>query len=206
MALYRTRQTERSLTMTPEPLAVALRVIDTFDDLEVSYHVGGSFASSIHGVPRQTHDIDLVADLSLEKIPELVQRLRDEFYIDADMIRSALRRQASFNVIHLDSGFKVDIFPVGPGAFDQSEISRSIAHQILENHPLSIMVKSAEDTLLRKLQWYRLGNEVSDRQWHDIVGIVRTQGDRLDRDYLRHWATDLGVKDLLERLELFDQP
>lgn len=183
--------------MSQKPLAVALLVVDAFEALGLEYHVGGSFASSVHGVPRQTRDIDLVVDLAVRHIPGLVLQLREAFYIDPEMLRSAIQRQASCNLIHLDSGFKIDLFIRGQEAFDRQEFLRHSPVALEPGTTRQIMVKSAEDTLLRKLEWYRIGNMVSDRQWNDILGIVRTQGARLDRVYLQEWAEELGVEELL---------
>ncbi len=181
-----------------ELLEAVLEVVDVFEELKVPYHVGGSLASSVHGVPRQTNDLDLVAELSPAAAAVLVLRLQDRFYIDAAMIRRAIRSRSSFNLVHLATGFKIDVFVRGDAAFDRMELRRHGAHR-LGDLPRDLMVKSAEDTVLRKLEWYRRGNEVSDRQWNDILGVIRTQGKLLDRDYLRKWAAELGVEDLLER-------
>jgi hypothetical protein len=185
--------------MTSPVWTVALSVIDVLEELGVRYHVGGSFASSIHGVPRQTRDIDLVADLPLSAVPSFVARLREGFYLDDEAICRAIERHTQFNLVHLASGFKVDIFLPGPGAFDRNELRRSAPYQLAEEPARTVNVKSPEDTLLRKLVWYRRGGEISDRQWGDVLGIVRTQAERLDLLYLREWAGVLGVADLLER-------
>ncbi|NJL28358.1 MAG: hypothetical protein HC897_10955 [Thermoanaerobaculia bacterium] len=181
-----------------ESLKAVLEVVELFEELEIPYHVGGSLASSVHGLPRQTNDLDLVADLPMAVAPILVLRLQERFYIDAESIRRAIQRRSSFNLVHLATGFKVDVFVAGRGRFDRMELARHGAHH-LEGLEREVVVKSAEDTVLRKLEWFRLGGEVSDRQWNDILGIVRTQGDRLDREYLREWAGNLGIDDLLER-------
>lgn len=185
--------------MIGESVGVALRVLEVFDRLGIRYHVAGSFASSIHGVPRQTRDLDLVADLPVETVPALVALLERDFYLDAESVRRAIARHISFNLLHLDTGFKIDVFPLGPTAFDRSEFHRAAPQRLVDEPPREVFVKSAEDILLRKLEWYRAGGEVSDRQWTDVLGIVRTQGNRLDFDYLRRWAEELRVEDLLER-------
>jgi hypothetical protein len=185
--------------MISETVQIALQVIQVLEDLEIPYHVGGSFASSMHGVPRQTRDLDLVVDLPQARVPLLVARLQSDFYVDADVIRRAIQRHSHFNAIHVKSGFKIDIFPRGPEPFDRSEFNRGSLQRLVDDPPRDVMVKSPEDTLLRKLQWYRLGSETSDRQWNDILGIIQTQGERLDLDYLRYWADELELSDLLGR-------
>lgn len=182
-----------------DEVQIALGVIGVLEDLQVPYQVGGSYASSIHGVPRQTRDLDLVVDLPLALVPAFVSRLQGAFYLDADSLRRAIQRHGHCNLIHLTSGFKVDLFPRGPEAFDHSEFARGMPHRLVDDPPRDVIVKSPEDTVLRKLQWYRMGGEISDRQWNDVLGILRTQGGRLDHSYLRRWAEALEVADLLER-------
>jgi hypothetical protein len=183
----------------PASLAVVFHVVDILEKLGIRYHLGGSFASAIHGVPRQTMDVDLIVDLNTPAVTSLVDRLRNEFYIDLDVAMDAVARHASFNAIHLASGFKVDFFVKGNSDYDEVELERSVVTQIANDPPMWARVKTAEDTVLRKLQWFRSGGEVSDRQWKDVLGVIATVGDSLDRDYLRMWATKLGVVDLLDR-------
>ncbi len=183
----------------PASLSVVLHVIGILENLEVRYHLGGSFASAIHGVPRQTMDADLVVDLNAGTVALLIDRLRDQFYVDLDVAREAVLRHRSFNAIHLATGFKIDFFAKGTGKFDELELERSQPIQISADPPISAMVKTAEDTILRKLQWYRIGEEVSDRQWRDVLGVLMAVGQDLDWHYLRHWAMKLGVADLLKR-------
>lgn len=183
----------------PPSLSVVLHVIDILDELQVRYHLGGSFASAIHGVPRQTMDADLVVDLHPATVVGLIDRLRDQFYVDLDVAREAVTRHGSFNAIHLESGFKIDFFIKGTGEFDEVELERSESTQISADPSRSAMVKTAEDTILRKLQWYRSGGEVSDRQWRDVLGVLTTMSENLDQGYLSRWGTKLGVSDLLDR-------
>lgn len=185
--------------MDGEIFQIAFQVIQVLEDLAIPYHVGGSFASSVHGFPRQTRDLDLAVDLPASAVPSLISRLEGDFYLDAERIRHAIRRGSSFNLVHLTTGFKVDVFVVGQEAFGRSELARAAPQRLAADSPRDVLVKSPEDTLLRKLQWYRLGGETSDRQWTDILGIIRTQKDRLDLTYLRSWAGALEVEDLLER-------
>lgn len=183
----------------PEALEVAVFVIDALDRLGVDYHVGGSFASSVHGVPRQTNDVDLVVDLPAATVPRLAATLRQAFYLDEDRILEAVRRRSSCNLLHLASGIKVDLFVAGSAPFDRLELERSVC-ATLPGAERPVRVKSPEDTVLRKLAWYRLGNEVSDRQWGDLRGLVSVRADDLDHEYLRRWSVELGVDDLLDRL------
>jgi hypothetical protein len=183
----------------PEPLRVALLAIAALEDLGIQYQIGGSFASSIHGVPRQTQDIDLVVALPAHQVEPLVRRLTSEFYVDREVVHEAVRDRRSFNVIHLATGFKVDVFIHGSAAFDRMDFSRRQAVRVQSEPPREIVVESAEDTVLRKLLWYRAGGEVSERQWADVIGILRTSADRLDRDYMVQWAAVLGVSEMLAR-------
>jgi hypothetical protein len=186
--------------MISEQIAVTLLVIDALEKLGVRYLIGGSLASAIYGVPRATMDADLVADLRMENAEPLARALASAFYVDAEMIRDAIRQQRSFNVIHLDTAFKVDVFVRKQRAFDESQLARRIKYVVATDPERTAFVASAEDTILAKLEWYRLGGETSERQWHDVLGIVKAQGERLDIGYLREWAAQLGVADLLERV------
>lgn len=176
-----------------------LRVLQVLDDLAIRHHLGGSWASSLHGIPRQTRDADLVVDLDLASVPLLADRLRSEFYLDEDRIRQAVVRRASVNLIHLATGFKIDLFVQGDHPFDESEQSRSVLADLPGAPGRKVPIKSAEDTVLRKLAWFAAGGEVSERQWLDVLGILKAQRGRLDEDYLRRWAEELGVAELLAR-------
>jgi hypothetical protein len=179
-----------------EEFAAVLRMARALDELGVPYFVGGSFASSHHGLPRSTQDADVVADLREEHVGPLLERLRGEFYVDDERARDAVARRASFNVIHLATMFKVDLFVLADEPHAREELAR---RQPLALAPGTLAVASAEDTLLHKLRWYRLGGGASERQWGDALGILKVQGRLLDRAYLDRWAADLGVADLLAR-------
>ena len=185
--------------MLPEQIAVTMLVADALEALGVPYAIGGSFASALHGVMRATMDADLVADLRREDVAPFVQALGELFYANAEMMREAIGQHRSFNLIHLDSMFKLDVFVARPGDFDRAQLARRQLHLLSEDPERRAYVASAEDTVLAKLEWHRMGGEVSDRQWRDALGVLKVQGLRLDLAYMRHMAAGLGVKDLLER-------
>jgi hypothetical protein len=185
--------------MLTEPLTAALEVIRVLESLGVPYLIGGSLASAFYGVPRATMDVDILADLRLEHAEPLARMLQDTFYVDVAMIREAILRRRSFNVIHLATMFKVDIFVPKDRPYEMVELARRQAESIDATLEHQIYLASPEDTILTKLEWYRLGGHVSERQWHDVLGVLRTQGENLDYDYLKLWAERLGVADLLDR-------
>jgi hypothetical protein len=185
--------------MLSEPIAVTLLVVDALEALGVSYAIGGSLSSALHGVMRSTLDADLVADLRLEHAAPLAQALSGAFYADAEMIRDAIRRHVYFNVIHLQTAFKVDVFVIKARAFDRAQLARRQSRLLSEDPARYAYVTSAEDIVLSKLEWYRMGGQVSDRQWRDVLGVLAVQGKWIDVAYMRAMAVKLGVSDLLER-------
>ena len=185
--------------MPNEPIAVTLLVIDALDALGVPYLIGGSLASAVHGVLRATLDTDLVADLRLEHAEPLARALGGTFYVDAESIREAVLHQRSFNVIHLETMFKVDVFVVKNRPFHHSQMERRMAQVIATDPDRTAYVATAEDTILAKLEWYRMSGDVSEQQWRDVLGVMKVQADRLDLAYLRQWAAQLNISDLLER-------
>ena len=182
-----------------ELLAAVARIIGVFDELGVDYLVGGSIASSVFGEPRQTVDADLVARLLARHSEALVARLSGEFYVDLASIKSAIESQGCFNLIHLETMTKVDVFVRWRSPFGQSQLARRQKKFVGQTAPLELFFASPEDTVLAKLEWYRKGGEVSDRQWRDLLGVLKVQAGTLDRAYLDQWAGELGVADLLPR-------
>jgi len=182
-----------------EPIAVTLLVVGALRDLNVRYLIAGSLASALHGVVRATLDADLLAELRIEHAVPLVRRLETEFYADLESVQSAIHRNASFNLIHLDSMFKVDVFVAGSRPFDHEQIERRRLQTLGSEPGHEAYFASPEDTILSKLEWFRKGGSLSCRQWSDVLGVLKVQGDRLDLGYLRRWARDLAIADLLER-------
>lgn len=183
----------------PDVLTAVTPVVEAVEQLGVRYHIGGSLASSAYGIPRATADVDLVAELDLERVDALVAQLQASYYVQADSVRQAVREQGSFNLIHLETMVKVDVFVPESRPFDRSEMSRARLQTLdVAEGARAFYLKSPEDLVLRKLEWYRGGGEVSERQWGDVIGVLKVQAGLLDREYLTHWAAQLGLTDLLE--------
>lgn len=184
-----------------EAFRMILKVARVFERLGIPYVTVGSIASSIHGLPRTTEDIDLVVALEPSHVEALVEALRTEFYLDEERIRFAIHRASSFNLIHLETLVKIDVF-VPQETTARLEISRRrpVSLKGPDGEEVVLQMASPEDVVLQKLAWYRLGNEVSERQWRDALGVLKVQRERLDLDYLRQGARRLEVVDLLERL------
>jgi hypothetical protein len=181
-----------------EAIAVTLLVTGSLDELGVSYVVGGSVASSVYGLPRSTADADIVAALRDEHVSPFVSSLEGAFYVDADMIRDAIANRFEFNVLHLATMFKVDVFVPALDLVTRRELARGARVDVGDGR--TFLVASPEDTVAQKLRWFQLGGEVSERQWSDALGVVRVRGPALDHEYLRETAEALGVTALLERL------
>lgn len=181
------------------PLGVLLHVIRALEEQKIAYVVVGSFASSARGVPRSTLDADIVADIKPDQVGQLLSSLKEKFYLDERAIRRAVETRRSFNAIHFDSAFKVDVFIPPEGGIARQQLARRRLEVIAPEHGAAIYVATAEDMVLAKLLWFQSGDGVSERQWADVLGMVRIQGEQLDLEYLREWADRLGVLDLLER-------
>jgi hypothetical protein len=180
-----------------EVFQVLLEVTRVLEELDIPYVVGGSLASSLHGIPRSTQDADLVAALRADHIQPFIGRVEGAFYVSPERVESAVRRRASFNLIHLKTMIKVDLFVFSETPLARQEMARRQILPIPGEPEAHLQIASPEDTILQKLLWYRKGGEVSERQWNDILGVIKVQGRALDRSYLEEWAERSGIEDLL---------
>jgi hypothetical protein len=185
--------------MLIDQVSVLLKVIAALEKLGILYVIGGSYASSAHGIVRATMDIDILAAIRPEHASAFAAELEPEFYADEQAIRRATSMKRSFNVIHIETGFKADIFVAKSSSFDEKQLERRQLEIIDDAQQRTAYVTTAEDIILAKLRWYRLTDETSEQQWRDVIGVMEVQGGRLDKGYLEYWAQELGVADLLEQ-------
>ena len=180
-----------------DPTDVAARVAAILEAIGVRYTIGGSLAASFAGEPRSTIDIDFVAALTHAHVAPLVAAAGAEFYASPEALHRAVDTLGSANLIHQQTNFKIDLFIAGGTPLDEQQLARRQRVEISTGQ--FIYIHPPEDILLQKLRWYRKGGGTSDRQWRDILGIIRTQSDRLDRGYVRSNAPALEVQRDLER-------
>jgi hypothetical protein len=173
-------------------------VAEAFEQLGIRYAVVGSVAGLTHGFSRLTMDVDVVAFFPESQAVEFAQLLEDRYYVDEIMIRDAIRHHHSFNILHNETGLKIDIF-IPEAAGWNLEVTERREPETMDDTPPAFWVQSAEDLVLSKLRWFRATNETSDRQWNDVLGVLKMQCFDIDIDYMQKWAPEIGVADLLER-------
>ncbi|MCX5634862.1 MAG: hypothetical protein NTW55_03345 [Planctomycetota bacterium] len=172
---------------------------DILEQLGILYAIGGSMASSIYGVVRFTQDADITVEPFENQADQLYQLLRHRYYISREAMNAALIQRGSFNVIHLESAFKIDIFVRKDTAFEQQLILRRKLLWFSDSIGKNFAVVSPEDIVLLKLLWYRDGGQTSQRQWQDVLEILAVQKKNLDFEYLNRWAAVLGINDLFQK-------
>jgi hypothetical protein len=182
-----------------ESLDVLREAAAVFRRMGIAHALGGSMASSLYGVPRQTLDADFTAEPFPGREAEFAAHFGEAYYVNIEAIRDAIRRRASFNVVNLHVGFKIDVFIQGERPYDDEALRRRIEQPLSEKPGDTVSMLAPEDVILHKLDWYRIGGETSDRQWADILGVMRVQAGRLDETYLEHWANELSLNDLLRK-------
>jgi len=178
---------------------VTLLVTDALERLQIPYMVAGSLAAAAYGLSRSTQDADLVAQLRSGDVARLAAELGPEFYADVEVGEEAIRRRSSFSVIYFPMVFKVDIFVLASTVYDHQAFQRRMRKTLGLENPRPVFVESPEDLVLSKLKWYRLGGEVSELQWRDVLSVLKLQAKSLDDGYLRQWAEHERVLDLLDR-------
>jgi hypothetical protein len=185
--------------MDSSPLTIMVLLKTEFERQSVPYLVGGSVASSVYGIPRTTRDVDFMAALADINVAPLVAALQDDCYIDADMIQDAIETQSSFNILHLPTMHKADVFVQPSNAWASEQMARRLPQKIVVNgREEVIQFACPEHMILQKLYWFRLGGGVSQYQLPDVVGMLKVQAGQLDYAYLRHWAKELNLTDLLQ--------
>jgi len=189
----------------PQELQVLARLTDVFDRLNIVYAIGGSKASSVYGVVRFTQDADITVQPFLCVADKLYEMLKDDFYISKQAMYQALKSRGSFNMIHFETSFKIDIFVQADNDFEEQFLSRRRKINLGDSLEKSLYFVSPEDIILLKLRWYNQDGCVSQRQWSDVMGVLAVQGKNLDFEYLKRWAVKLGLNEILQRAILQSQ-
>ncbi len=185
--------------MVQDLIRTVERAVECLERLGIRYVIGGSLASSAHGEPRPSGDADIVIDLAEPGLPELIAAFRDEFYVSEVAAREAIARQSSFNLVHLGTVLKLDFFIAGQIPLRRLQLERGRPGLVDPTSSRTVLVSTAEDIVLQKLDWYRKGGGISDLQWRDIQGVLKLQGTRLDRAYMDSAAAQAGLESLLAR-------
>lgn len=182
--------------MSGELFELAVSMGATFDRLGIPYVIGGSMASSLVGEPRATADLDVAVRIRSADLDALLAAVADDFYVSPEHAREALRDHGSFNLIPWGSADKVDVFVLGDGLLDRRQLERRQQVEVAGN---SLWVTAVEDQVLRKLTWFSMTGETSERQWRDVVGILVVQAGRIDEEDLSRTAEALGLDGLLRQ-------
>jgi len=181
-----------------QELKILESLAEVLEQLDIAYAIGGSMASSIYGKVRFTQDADITVEPFDNQADQLFDLLKSQFYISRDAMYQALSQRRSFNIIHLKSAFKIDIFIRKDTAFEKQLMTRRRTLVLSDSLEKTFSVISPEDIILLKLQWYRNSGH-SERQWDDVLGILTIQAEKLDFEYLKKWAGILGIDQILEK-------
>ncbi|WP_373478785.1 hypothetical protein [Geminocystis sp.] len=184
--------------MIGNPIELALLIAEILESLDIVYFVEGSVASSLWGESRATLDLDLVADLKVEKIDNFIAKVDPLFYLSEEAVKQAIINKSCFNLIHFFTSEKIDIFIPNQSSLIQTEIERRTLQTVTENGSY-LYLATPEDIILQKLIWYRDGNKISERQWRDVLGVLKVQSTDLDFNYLKYWAELENLSDLLNQ-------
>jgi hypothetical protein len=182
-----------------EEYLVLKQLTDVLDDLKINYAIGGSIASSVYGKVRFTQDADITVVPFGDKAGQLYGALKDDFYISQDAMYQAISNRGSFNIIHLMSAFKTDVFVQKDDDFHRQLLLRRKKARLGESLDHLFDIVSAEDIILLKLEWYQSSGCVSQRQWSDVQGVLAVQSGALDMKYLKTFANRLGLGNILQQ-------
>ncbi len=178
-------------------------IVTALELLGVTYYLSGAFASAFYGILSTAIDaapaktLQFVANLQPEHVQPFSALLASSYYINTNAVRDAIQQKSLFNLIHLETILPINISIPKARLFDQEELHRVRLKSLMKD-ARPFYVASPEGTILNKLEWYKMGGGVSDRQWNDILGVLKIQGTNLDMPYLHRWATALEVADLLQ--------
>ena len=181
-------------------VAALTPVVAAFNRIGVRHYIGGSVASTMHGAIRSTIDVDLVCDLRADQIDTFLAGFGPEFYVSGSAVRQAVEKRSCFNLIHLPTAYKVDVFVSRGRPFDEAAMKRAVLFPLTVGQETTVPVATPEDSIVAKLEWFRLGDETSERQWNDVSRLVALHGESLDTAHMRRMAESVGVADLLDRL------
>jgi len=172
-------------------------VVEALTELGIDYMMTGSVVSSLQGEPRSSHDVDLVIVMRPDAIAGMVQAFPPpNYFLSEEAIRDALQHRSMFNLLSLNDGEKVDFWILTDEPFDQSRFARK---RLANMQGLELQVSAPEDTILMKLRWARMSGG-SEKQFTDALRVYEVQGNCLDQDYMNHWAIQLGIEDLWQRV------
>ena len=180
-------------------LEVLKSFTDILESLGITYVIGGSIASSIYGKVRFTQDADITVESFEDKADEFLRLVSSDFYISSDAMQKALSQKGSFNVVHLESAFKIDVFIQKNTEFERQLLSRRNFMKLSDRFEKAFSIVSPEDIIMLKLRWYRQTDCTSEKQWQDILSVLEVQKDKLDFEYLKKWASILRIDQLLAR-------
>jgi len=172
---------------------------DILDKLNIPYAIGGSIASSLHGRVRFTQDADITVMALDDKTDPFYSLTKRHFYISKSAMHQAIRNKTSFNVIHTQTAFKIDVFVAQDNEFNNNLLQRAKKIKLSEDTEKTFSVVSAEDIVLLKLMWYKQTDCTSERQWSDILSVLTAQASTIDFEYLKTWAAKLALNDLLQK-------
>ena len=182
-----------------EEYLVLKQLTDVLYDMKIDYAIGGSIASSVYGKVRFTQDADIAVASFVDKAERFYSVLKENFYISKDAMYHAISSRSSFNVIHLKSAFKIDIFIQKDDDFHRQLFLRRKKVKLDESIDHLFDIVSAEDIILLKLQWYQSAGCISERQWSDVLEVLAVQAESLDMRYLKSCSEKLGLNDILNR-------